>query len=295
MIRYSFDLDSFVRDHLQGDWRSLADLSLTEMQYSPDLYGFPLNFKDCDETGFMWEIYNRIWGLERMSESPPMEGGTAPRIWRGDTINSFRTMFGSEIVCGADHAGGSGVVGFKGLRRNAAEDELFGMAYEFWHTYCLIGNFLPLPNAKCFRRTMNTYRTVWRDYFDRFLADLRRCLVEGVEDGIPGRATMDGLVSANDYFWDSYGGRDGWERYVREFMLEDYCHDDYTPRRLYDDVWYWRRSLPHGEYVKACRAYVDTASGLIRRRSVRMAARLEELAHGTLRPALPVIKSSVLI
>ena len=130
---------------------------------------------------------------------------------------------------------------------------------------------------------------------DRFLADLRRCLVEGVVDGIPGRATMDGLVSANDYFWDSYGGRDGWERYVREFMLEDYCYDDYTPRRLYDDVWYWRRSLSHGEYVKACRAYIDTASGLIRRRSVRMAARLEELAHGTLRPALPVIKSSVLI
>ena len=62
MIRYSFDLDSFVCDHLQGDWRSLADLSLTEMQYSPHLYGFPLDFKDCDETGFMWEIYNRIWG-----------------------------------------------------------------------------------------------------------------------------------------------------------------------------------------------------------------------------------------
>ena len=84
---------------------------------------------------------------------------------------------------------------------------------------------------------------------DRFLADLRRCLVEGVVDGIPGRATMDGLVSANDYFWDSYGGRDGWERYVREFMLEDYCHDDFTPRRLYDDVWYWRRSLPHSSVV----------------------------------------------
>ena len=108
---------------------------------------------------------------------------------------------------------------------------------------------------------------------DRFLADLRRCLVEGVVDGIPGRATMDGLVSANDYFWDSYGGRDGWERYVREFMLEDYCHDDFTPRRLYDDVWYWRRSLPYGEYVKACRAYIDTASGLIRSRSARMAER----------------------
>lgn len=115
---------------------------------------------------------------------------------------------------------------------------------------------------------------------DRFLADLRRCLVEGVVDGIPGRATMDGLVSANDYFWDCYGGRDGWERYVREFMLEDYCHDDFTPRRLYDDVWYWRRSLPHGEYVKACCAYIDTASGLIRSRSARMVARLEELAHG---------------
>ena len=95
MIRYSFDLDSFVRDHLHGDWRSLADLSLTEMQYSPHLYGFPLDFKDCDETGFMWEIYNRIWGLERMSESP--FGGRA----RGVPIHAvspFREAFPVELL-----------------------------------------------------------------------------------------------------------------------------------------------------------------------------------------------------
>lgn len=278
MIRYSFDLDSFVRDHLQGDWRSLADLSLTEMQYSPHLYGFPLDFKDCDETGFMWEIYNRIWGLERMSESPPMEGGTAPRIWRGDTINSFRTMFGSEIVYGADHAGGSGVVGFKGLRRNGVEEELFQKTHGFWCTYSLIGNFLPLPNVKCFNRTMNTYRTVWHDYFDRFLTELRRCLVQGVDAMPKNVPTIDGLVERNAFFWDSYGGRDGWERYVREFMLEDYCHDDYTPKRLYDNMWHWKKSLSREEYAKACHSYIDTAGELIRRRSVRMAVRLEELS-----------------
>ena len=48
-----------------------------------------------DETGFMWEIYNRIWGLERMSESP--FGGRA----RGVPIHAvspFREAFPVELL-----------------------------------------------------------------------------------------------------------------------------------------------------------------------------------------------------
>ena len=48
-----------------------------------------------DETDFMWEIYNRIWGLEWMSESP--FGGRA----RGVPIHSvspFREAFPVELL-----------------------------------------------------------------------------------------------------------------------------------------------------------------------------------------------------
>lgn len=41
---------------------------------------------------------NVIGGLERMPESPPFEEGIVQPCWRGDTMNSSRTLFGREIV-----------------------------------------------------------------------------------------------------------------------------------------------------------------------------------------------------
>ena len=65
-------------------------------------------------------------------------------------------------------------------------------------------------------------------------------------------------------------GEAGWKRYVERFMLEDYCDADMVPKKLYKGLWHWRRGVSREDYVRACREYVQTATGLIERRGKRM-------------------------
>ena len=269
MKAYAFDLEGFAAWHLGGNVEKLAELSLGTIQALPLVYGFStLDSADCDDTNLAWEVYFRLWGVERVRESPPaLAGGSASGCeqWmRGDTMNSFRTLFGLEIEddCSAPDT----IVGFKGLRRFGAEEELFKMAHGFWYTYHRIGNFLPLPNVKRGGKTMNTCRTAWHDYFDQFLAALHDCLLENPR----ANPMLMGLVDANAFFWDDYRGEAGWRRYVEKFMLEDYCDANLVPKRLYRGLWHWRRGVSRDDYVRACRDYIQTATELIARRGKRM-------------------------
>ena len=265
MKAYTFDLEGFAERHLGGNLEALAELSLGTIRGLPLVYGFDtLDSADCDDTNLAWEVYYRLWGIE-CPLAPPNDSECICEEWmRGDTINSFRTLFGREI----DDIGSApdAVVGFKGLRRFGAEEELFKMAHEFRYTYHRIGNFLPLPNVKCGGKTMNTFRTAWHDYFDQFLAALHDCLL-----GKPrANPMLMGLVDANAFFWDDYRGEAGWRRYVEKFMLEDYCDANLVPKRLYRGLWHWRRGVSRDDYVRACRDYIQTATELIDRRGKRM-------------------------
>ena len=269
MTFYSFDLERFARNHLHGDARNLASLSFTDMLVIPHVYDFPLEpYADCDETNIAWEVYNRVWGLERKPAMHPSgDDGIQPQ-WRGDTMNSFRTIFGREIE--VEVTGGDGVIGFDGLRRFGVEDELFKTVHKFWYTYHMIGNFIPLPNAKSHGKTINTYRTAWHDYFDSFLINLHDCLTGNSPVSDSDKASLPDLVAKNSFFWDAYRGDSGWERFIREFMLEDYCDADLRPKKLYTGLWYWKRGLSRDEYKKACYEYIEKATTMIVSRGKRM-------------------------
>ena len=138
MKKYTFDLEGFAARHLAGDVEKLAELSLGEIQVLPLVYGFStLDSADCDDTNLAWEVYYRLWGVERFRKSPVESSDRTEckdEQWmRGDTMNSFRTLFGREIV--GDGSDSGRVVGFKGLRRFGVEDELSENVREFWYTY----------------------------------------------------------------------------------------------------------------------------------------------------------------
>ena len=268
-MEYTFDIDDFAARHLGGDVERLAELSLGTIQAQPQVYGTSvLGGDDCDDTNLAWEVYHRLWGVERfrksLAASPDATECRGEQWMRGDTMNSFRTLFGREIA--GDGSDSGRVVGFKGLRRFGVEDELFEQAREFWYTYHRIGNFLPLPNLKCGGKTMNTYRTFWHDYFDWFLLALRRCLLGKLRAD----AMLMRLVHENMFFWEEFLGEDGWRRYVEKFMLEDYCNGRLVPKRLYSGIWHWQRDVSRDEYVHACREYIRKATKLIDRRGKRM-------------------------
>ena len=266
---YAFDLEDFAARHLCGNVEKLAELSLGTIQALPLVYGFStLDSADCDDTNLVWEVYFRLWGVESIRESPPAPPDDpdyrCEQWMRGDTMNSFRTLFGREVV--DDDSAPDPIVGFKGLRRFGAGEELFEITHDFWYAYHRIGNFLPLPNVKYGGKTMNTCRTAWHDYFDQFLVALHECLL-GKQRANP---MLMGLVDANAFFWEEYRGEAGWRRYVEKFMLEDYCDANLIPKRLYRGLWHWRRDVSHDDYVRACREYIQTATELIDRRGKRM-------------------------
>lgn len=274
-IRYSFDLEGFVDRYLGGDMRALVRLSVKQILVAPEQFGgMGLGSLDCDESDLVWEVYNRLWGLERMPESPPLMPGMVLSQYRGDTMNSFNTLFGRPIydvshrICDGD-----GVVGFVGLRKNGVEEELFDKVRKFWYDYHTIGNFIPMPNAKFRVWTMNTYRTKWHDYFDQFLCALYKELAY-IDFDADQKFTA--LIGTNDFFWDQYRGEKGWQEFVEKFMLEDYCIEgsELSPKPLYSGLWYWKKNMSREEYIEACHEYIDAATRLIFDRGERMVAKL---------------------
>ena len=80
-MEYTFDLDDFAARHLGGDVERLAELSLGTIQAQPQVYGTSvLGGDDCDDTNLAWEVYHRLWGVERfrksLAASPDATAGT---------------------------------------------------------------------------------------------------------------------------------------------------------------------------------------------------------------------------
>ena len=115
-MKYPFDLEDFAARHLGGDVERLAELSLGTILAHPQVYGASvLGGDDCDDTNLAWEVYYRLWCVERFRKPPVASSdGTeckGEQWMRGDTMNSFRTLFGREIAGGGLDSGR--VVGFK--------------------------------------------------------------------------------------------------------------------------------------------------------------------------------------
>ena len=83
-------IDEFRVEHLRGDMARLSDFCVSDLINIPHVYGFEkyagdMTHFDCDDCALMRRIYERVWGL------------SAPDF-RGDTMNSFRTMFGRRFL-----------------------------------------------------------------------------------------------------------------------------------------------------------------------------------------------------
>ncbi|WJV18975.1 hypothetical protein QU593_00270 [Rossellomorea marisflavi] len=109
--------------------------------------------------------------------------------YRGDTLNSFHTMFGKEVTSD----GGSRR--FKGVEKYLSDQPLREIVNRYHQTYHTVGNFIPLPNKKLERHTFNTYRGVkYGDYFDLFLKRLEHWFVS--KENLDGDK-VDSLIQEN--------------------------------------------------------------------------------------------------
>ena len=178
--------------------------------------------------------------------------------YRGDTMNSFHTMFGREIPKRPGF--------YAGLEKYHPSDELRERARAFGTRYCsTIGNFVVLPNLYVRDTTLNFYRGTnqWHDFFDRFLIQLKNVLCGSkVKDPL-----LEELVNANSFCFVKFRGKKGFQALAELLLLEDYCDSDHAPEIVFPMNYHWKNPADPETYFRDAEDYLEKAERIIFSRS----------------------------
>ena len=255
----------FVAEELHGNLDALADFDLATLEGHP-LYGAPGRTFDTDDGNLVRALFDILYAEALPGLALPAIG--TGRAYRGDTLNTFHTLFGRPIP---DQPGR-----FAGLERHRPSDDLRARAAAFHRTYHTLGNLAPLPNRSLERLTFNTYRGThaqWRDAFPAFLENLRMALLaDSAAD-----PTLCRLVELNAEAFREFRTPDGLARFAQRLDLDDYVDSatglpipHYAPNAHF---------LPQSDadYIASADRYLAIAPVLIQRRAERMIARLRPL------------------
>ena len=269
-------IEEFCNEHLGGEIDRLADFCLAELNVLPRKYeyakyasnGVRWNF-DCDDCALARAVYERIWGV------------TFPEF-RGDTMNSFRTTFGSEWTTGTSLIPRENeIISFASFDAYRLPEFLKNRIWAFHRLYHTIGNFIPLPNRRLGRNSINTFRACapWYDSFGVFLSAVKKYLTgRGMVCGMAELPDLFvRLMDENAGFWDRYRGEDGFGKYIAEFMLEEYLGLDGEP--IPYEVTRWKtKGLSGADYRAGAVRFLDRAERIIRNRARRIIAKLSGTA-----------------
>ena len=260
---------SFVKEKLSGDlsnWLNFDCLSLKET----DKYGCPERQFDCDDSELMRAVYVLLWAEEFPGLSFA-ELGTG-KLYRGDTLNTFHTMFGREIPDCPGY--------FAGLEKYSPSDNLRERVRLFRQRSARLGNFAVLPNLAVEGDTLNTLRgcSCLRDYFDRFLQLIQNALTgkEYLEEFRP-------LMEKNQDFFKHFAGEDGFQRWAETLLFHDYLEKSGS-EGIYPQVaeifqmnYHWFRPDDGENYFKAAELYLERADKIITNRTNAMLGALSLL------------------
>ena len=208
----------FVNEELSGDWQKFINFDFN-LLHDSGKFGCPERNFDCDDTNIMRAIYVVLW--QDKLPNLAMDNIGYRKQYRGDTVNTFHTMFGRAIE------GRPGF--FAGLEKYSPPDEMREKVRHFGKLCSNIGNYVVLPNFYARQTTLNCYRGTndWHDFFDRFLMELYKVLTgtDGADD------TLQDLVKANDFCFQKFQGRAGFAEFIQTLLLKimyppkDFCHE----------------------------------------------------------------------
>lgn len=261
----------FVIEKLDCNWAKLLEFDLRTLE-NDDKFGCPDRRFDCDDSELMRAFYVLLWG----DDFPELtfENLGTNRMYRGDTMNTFHTMFGRPIE------GKEGF--FAGLEKYSPSDELRQKVRDFSKIISRIGNYIVLPNRSADGETLNTFRGCndWHDFFPLFL--------QAVENSLLGNAAhdeaFDCLMSENAFFFDKFKGKKGFF----DFILKTFCIDYLDNKIVFDDEYtavlhgrarqdfplnfHWKNVDDREKYLADAEKYIDLAAPLIIKRTEIMTA-----------------------
>lgn len=242
-------IQHFITERLNGDINNFVSYDLAQLE-GDKVFGCPGRSFDCDDTNVARAVYCIVFG----DVFPNLTMETLQdRTYRGDTMNSFRTLLGKYTE---DHAACEDVYNIP--------QEFANKIHRFSHTYHTIGNMIPLPNKKT-TLNLNMMRSrLWADYFDSFLINVMHYLNE---DSYHEKFTP--LMKANDFAFERYRGRKGgMEELQKGLMLEGYT--DGVTMQEFPLTMRLSNKTPENLYIAYARHYIDFCTNLIENRSKKI-------------------------
>lgn len=211
---------------------------------------------DCDNLKISKAIYCILWGHIfdiKNGEIGSWDTKTEKCVFRGDTINSFNTLFGDDSY---------GQIAFRARNRKLDTDfYLWKDVVAFYREYHTIGNFILLPN----KGNVNGNRVSSQigDYFDLFLLDLCKYKKKPLENH-----KLCTILKQNDF----YEREDVFLILKDEFFLDEFFDDQYNPKNVFG---LGKRSYKFFEknqdkYKEFAKNYIELAEKIIFRRSLKM-------------------------
>lgn len=257
-------IKDFVDEYLSADINGLATFDIKSLKGNRKYGSCNGGGFDSDNTRLTRAIialaFDEVWpGLNEKT----IEQG----VYRGDTINSFHTMFGGPVN------GGS----FEGIDKFLVDGSLKERVKAFYHLYSTVGNFVPLPNNMVGRISFNTYRGTckWRDYFDKFLSALYRSLIDKHSQS----DAFDKLIDANKGALTVCSTKRGFDEICEELFLQDFLDGNGHVKNLFSSVYWWNQRITREEYINAIVKYLDFCEPFIVNRSKEIIQRLKEILY----------------
>ena len=268
----------FAAEYLHNRLNNLVDFSFWNIAGNPNFDGTStansLRFFDGDHTRLAYAIAKLIY-----------DDGKIPNFvlgekYTGDTINSFRTLFGNRFSPRENYE----IRIEKNFEFSEHEKQ---KRNDFFLRYQTIGNFYVSPNETLsytnYRTnglnalSINTYRGTasnWKDYFDVYLGKLEKCLQdkEEYQDEIFLKKLLQ--VGVNKEFFFNYCNGDI-ENFYKTFLLEGYSSKifNHLPNYRYG---HYRYKGDINRYKAFAFDYIDKATPLIIHRSKDIIKKLEK-------------------
>lgn len=263
----------FIAERLDGDLDKLKDFNLSSLENDIKYGQQDGGTFDADDCILSRAIYVLIWGDVFPYLNMLSVGHGRP--YRGDTMNTFNTMFGREIP---EQPGC-----YYGLENFHPDEKMRVLARKFHELVPTIGNYVVLPNyADENRKTINTYRGChfrWRDYFDQFMTALESVLADA-----PGQdAGLRELVrEQNAHAFSDFSDPDGFQHLTERLFLDAYLGEDghavaFNTAMTGKVMYHWMKPRPSDEeYLKSAQWYARNAIQIIRTRAERIVNVLAE-------------------
>ncbi|MCD8287788.1 MAG: WG repeat-containing protein [Porphyromonadaceae bacterium] len=245
----------FIADKLDGDLDKLREYDLLSL-HDDEKYGS----NDISRVN----IVKAVMALVFSDAWPDLNVYNIDQyLYRCSEMNHYLRLFGMNIL---DRY-------FKSMQKFHPTEEQHQRAVKVAHLIYTIGNIWVLPNKVIIDEYKNSSR--YHGYMDKFL--------QGMYAVFTGQENRDKelqqICYSNRKFMAGYQGEEGFHKFIRNMMLEDYVDEYGMPKDLFMSVWNTMKGLSRDDYFKAVDVFCSFCEEAIPKRTGYMIEKLKMLIN----------------